>query len=133
MMLTCRHHSGEKFMSIIPAGKPAKKGQLADTVQTAPTTGNVQATSSLGQAAPAIPFHAKVLTVMPLPSNAPVILMTPDQIGALGPPRPKRLESLEFGPMTTRRSGGNLLCSFQLQGVALSSPLTIAILQLLDQ
>jgi hypothetical protein len=243
-------------MSTIPTGTPAKKGQLADTGQplTAPTTANVQATSSLGQAAPAIPSHAHVQTVTPLEGGEPVLmtlqeigdhvppkpekavertasekqaivanrpkqkrlkrtdpstfgvrlsarqekrekvdpptarqigagderldpvlalpqppgcgdmatpeqsltitpldngvivvpmtqqqiklhsrLLTPSEVSALAPPRPKRPESLEFGPMTTHHSGDNLLYSFRLRGVPVNSPLTTTILQILDQ
>jgi len=243
-------------MSTIPTGKPAKKGQLADTAQTMTThrTANVQATSSLGQIAPAMPSHAQVLTVTPLEGGEPVLmalqeigdyvppkpekavertasekqtivanrpkqkrlkrtdpstfgvrlsarqekrekvdpptarqigagderlgpvlalpqprgcgdmatpeqsltitpldngvtvipmtqqqiklysrLLTPCEVSALAPPTPKRPESLEFSRMAIHRSGDNLLCSFQLQGIAMNSPLTTTILQFLDQ
>src|SRR5262245_57605990 len=66
-------------MSTIPTGRPAKKGQSADTGQTttSQTTAIVQATSSLGQIAPAMPSHAQVLTVTPLNNDATIVFHDP--------------------------------------------------------
>jgi len=91
-----------------------------------------------------MPTPAQTLTVTPMDNNASVVpmslpdiglhnplLMRPDEISALAPPRPKQPELPAFGPMTSSDSGG-IEYKFEVQGVDTNSPCIKAILECLE-
>jgi hypothetical protein len=86
-----------------------------------------------------MPTPAQLLTVTPLDNNATVVpmnlpdirlhnhLLTQSEISTLAPRGPKRPESLDFGPITSDRSGTRIIYRFIVKGIAADSPFTDAI------